>query len=83
MTSLKSRFKPTTESAVSGWSRVKRGMNAWVWARVPRIPWTANLPVSSLSAPPDQPDPFEKLLLWLQSAYENAPADRVGVRVAR
>lgn len=41
--------------------------------------FTSKLPLS----PPDQPDPFEKLLLWLQSAYENTTADRVGVRVAR
>lgn len=47
---------PVRKSAVSQWSRVKRGMKAWEWAsagvRVPCIPWAANLPVSPLSPRP-------------------------------
>lgn len=38
---------------------------------------------SKPSQPPDQPVLFERLLLWLQSAYYNVSADRVGVRLAR
>lgn len=77
---------PLRENAVSQWSRVKRGMKACEWVsagvRVPCIPWAANLPVSPLS-PPNQPVLFERLLLWLQSAYYNISANRVGVRLAR
>lgn len=50
---------PVRESAVSQWSRVKRGMKASEWAsagvRVPCIPWAANLPVNSLSPRPASP----------------------------
>lgn len=46
---------PMRGSAVSQWSRVKRGMKACEWVsagvRVPCIPWAANLPVSPLSPP--------------------------------
>lgn len=47
---------PVRKTAVSQWSRVKRGMKACEWAsagvRIPCIPWAANLPVSPLSPGP-------------------------------
>ena len=47
---------PVRGSAVSQWSRVKRGMKACEWVsagvRVPCIPWASNLPVSPLSPRP-------------------------------
>lgn len=56
---------PVRESAVSQWSRVKRGMKACEWAsagvRMPCIPWAANLPVSSLS-------PRTASLVWKAAA---------------
>lgn len=84
MTSLKGRFKPTTEKECSQWLVKGKEGNECMGVGESALysldcQFTSKLPLS----PPDQPDPFEMLLLWLQSAYENTTADRVGVRVAR
>lgn len=72
MTSLKGRYKPATEKECSQWLvKDKEGNGSMGVGESESAPYSLDCQFTSkLSlSPPVQPDPFEMLLLWLQSAY--------------
>lgn len=73
MTSLKGRFKPATEKKCSQWLVKGKEGNECLGVGE-SAPYSLDCQFTSKLSrspphPPDQPDPFEMLLLWLQSAY--------------
>lgn len=74
MTSMKGRIKPATEKECSEWLvKGKEGNESMGVGESESAPYSLDCQFTSkpsLSPPPtDEPDPFEMLLLWLQSAY--------------
>lgn len=72
MTAMKGRIEPTTEKECSEWLvKGKEGIESMGVGESESAPYSLDCQFTSKPSlsPPDEPDPFEMLLLWLQSAY--------------
>lgn len=71
MTSMKGRIKPATEKECSEWSvKGKEGNESMGVGESESALYSLDCQFTSKPPPPtspDEPDPFEMLLLWLQS----------------